>query len=120
MKGVEDGGSIRMGEKLKKYAPYLKVLAITSPKMCKAMVQHADAHLLRCLCECAHNILKGNVPLSPPQKKRLARYKKSLRTLLSKKASVKTKKRTLQKGGFVPALLQPLLNSVLKHLLNDN
>ena len=109
-----------MGEKLKRYAPYLKVLAITSPKMCKAMLQHADTHLVRCLCECAHNILKGTVPLTPVQKKRLARYKKSFHTLLRKSASLKSKKRTLQKGGFVPALLEPLMKTVFKKLLKES
>lgn len=61
------------------------------------------------LSECAHNILKGTVNLTPAQYKKLKKYKLQLRVLANKKASAKKKKSTIQKGGFIGALLGALL-----------
>lgn len=94
--------------KLKKYAGILKAMGVAPPAMCKAMVKAADPGLVRCLCECAVNILKGRVRLSPPQKTKLLRHKKDLRALVKKTGSSSSKKRILQKGGFLPALLDPI------------
>jgi hypothetical protein len=64
------------------------------------------------------NLLKGVIPLSPRQKRRLARYKTYLRDLASKRVSRKRKKQRLnQKGGILLSALLPLLLSVLGSLL---
>ena len=42
----------------------LHVLAHALPQMCKAIIRAADRELMTCLCECAQNILNGNVPLT--------------------------------------------------------
>jgi len=52
---------------------------------------------------------KGNVPLSDRQKSELRRKKKDLRALSLKKTSLQQKRRILQKGGFLTALLPPIL-----------
>lgn len=77
--------------------------------MQKSMIKAADGDLVRCLCECALNILKGNVRLTPPQKSKLTRHKHSLRQLASGKLKIGKKKKILQKGGFLSALLAPLI-----------
>ena len=69
-----------------------------------------DKGLLTCLCECSKNILKGNVPLSPGQKKNLRRHKRLLRKLTLKRTSKKIKNKILQKGGFLGALITPILS----------
>ena len=61
------------------------------------------------ICECAYNTLNGNVPLTPAQHRKLRRYNKQLRTLANRKKSQKVKKRTLQSGGFLGALLSTIL-----------
>jgi hypothetical protein len=61
-----------------------------------------------CLCECADNILRGNVPLTKLQKEKLKRNKAGLRALTKKSFSLKQKKAFLQKGGFLGSLLAPI------------
>ena len=65
------------------------------------------------MCECAHNILKGNVPLKNSHKGRLRQYKNDLQALVKRKTALHERKRILQKGGFVGALLAPLAKSLL-------
>ena len=72
-----------------------------------------------CVSECAKNIIKGNVPLNPAQLRRLRRERSNVRVLALKKTSLKKKRRVLQKGGFLGALLPPVLG-VLGSLLLGN
>ena len=97
-----------MSAKLKKYSSHLKVLARSKPRVCKLMVKEADAGLFNCLCECAYNILKGNVRVNASQLKSLSRYKKELRALVNCRKKLLYKRKVLQKGGFIGALLKPL------------
>ena len=107
-----------MSASLKKHAHLIKVLAQAKPQMCKAIVRAADKNLIICLCECAQNLLKGNVPLSKAQLKKLKRYRKEVQTLAQKRTSQSKRKEILQKGGFLPALLAPIALTVLGTLLN--
>ena len=104
-----------MSHRLKKHAACLHVLSIANNDMRKAMIKHADSDLVHCLCECAHNILKGNVPLTSGQLAKLKSYRQHLRNLVDKTKT--NKKRILQTGGFLPALLAPIAASVLGGLL---
>ena len=87
---------------LRRNADSICVLAKAQPRLAKQLIAGADHNLLNALSECASNILKGNLPLRPDQKRKLSKSKKAL----------------LMKGGFVGALagvLAPLLiNSVPK------
>ena len=109
-----------MSKRLRDNWNNLKVLKSANPSLRKAILKSADADLVRCLCDCAHNILKGTVKLSPAQKKALCRHSCHLRQLTGKK-SLKAKRNILvQKGGFIPALLGPIIGlaaSVLPHLI---
>ena len=73
------------------------------------MLKGASPDLIKALCECSLNILKGRIKLSPTQKKKLSRHKNNLRLLATKKSTLKHRKRVLQKGGFLGALLGPVL-----------
>ncbi len=76
-------------------------------------MQNISPKLLKCLCECCLNVLKGNVKLTASQKQNLSRHRKVLRDLADRKVSVKRKKHILvQKGGFLPALLRPILSTL--------
>ena len=74
---------------------------------------------LDCVSECAKNVIKGNVQLKPAQLRRLRRERSNVRALALKKTSLKKKRRILQKGGFLGALIPPVL-SVLGSLLLGN
>jgi hypothetical protein len=105
-----------MSESVKRQGEMLRLLARAKPPVVKAVVKNASPHLVKTLCECCHNVLKGNVPLTPVQKRRLRRHKASLRQLSKKKLTVKRRKEILQTGGFIGALLGPVLG-VLKGVL---
>ena len=77
------------------------------------MIQGASKELIACVCECALNILNGNVSLKPADKRKLKKYKHHIRALSTKKLSVQKKKKNLhQKGGFLGALLTPVLSAL--------
>jgi len=97
-----------MPRSINKYAQKLRMLRDAKPKLRKTIL--GDKGLISCLCECSKNILKGNVSLSPAQKRNLRRHKKSLRELTLKKISKKKKIKILQKGGFLGALITPILS----------
>src|SRR3989442_13340907 len=95
-----------MSHTLKKFTPYLRVLQKSSPKVRKALMKkHCSPEFIKCICECVKNVLVGNVTLSPEHKRRLKRHKRSLRKLTLKKTSLKEKKRIVQSGGFLGAMI---------------
>ena len=105
-----------MSTRLKRQAPILEALAKGHPHVCKAILKGADKDLLHCLSECAHNILKGNVHLTPAEKARLTKYKQQIRKVGQKKTSLKLKHKLVQTGGLIPALLAPLLAPLIAPL----
>ena len=99
-----------MSQTLKKYSQYLRVLQKSSPKVRrKLVVKQCSPEFIKCICECAKNVLVGNVELSPVHKRQLKRYRHSLRKLALKKTSLTAKKKIVQTGGFLGALLGPIV-----------
>jgi hypothetical protein len=62
------------------------IIYLQKTKLCirKHLITKADRSLVDCLCECADNSLRGNVPLTKLQKEKLKRNKAGLRTLTKK------------------------------------
>ena len=85
----------------------------------RALLKQVDLKLIRCICECAYNILQGNVPLSNKQKLHLKSHVNLLRKLVRTGDTLEKKRRIVQKGGgtFLPALLVPIVTSVLSKIL---
>ena len=100
-----------MTQRLKRHAGTLQFLA-KRPRLAKGIIAHADDDLLDCLRVCCKNTLDGNVPLSPSQRCKLKRHRATLRALTKPHLSKGKKKVLLQKGGFLPALLGPILGLV--------
>jgi len=65
------------------------------------------------------NVIKGYVPLTKRQMTNLRRKRYDLRSLSKRKTPLRTKRKILQKGGFLGALLPPVL-AVLGSLLLQN
>ena len=105
-----------MSSRVKKYLPVLKRINKLGNKAKRDFVRKCDREFLECISECAKNVLKGNVPLNDRQKTKLRRSRNDLRVLSVKKTSLRKKRRILQKGGFLTALLPPILG-VLANLL---
>ena len=62
------------------------------------------------------NILDGNVPLTSSQKNKLRINKLHLRRLVLKKTALAKKRKILQKGGFLSAILSaaiPLIGGLI-------
>ena len=78
----------------------LKALELTTPKLRKNIVRAADKDFIDCISECCRNVLKGNVSLTPKQKKSLFSHKCKLRTLSSKQISLQKKKTNNSNGWF--------------------
>jgi hypothetical protein len=100
-----------MSKRMKRSLPYLRVMGTCEPKLRKFMVNNVPAEVISAIRECSLNLLKGIVPLTPRQKRRLVRYKVHLRDLANKKVSRKRKRQRLnQKGGnLLSELLPPVL-----------
>ena len=104
---------------VRKHAAMLQMIAKARPDLRKTLVKMADEDVIRAICECADNTLKGHVHLTSVQKRRLARYKKTLRRLVKRGEGWKKKRDLiLQSGGFLLPLLAPVLGSVLAALIS--
>ena len=75
----------------------------------KQFVSCCDKNTIHSICECAKNILVGNVRLRTIQLNKLKKHKTAIRKLVLKKTPLKTKRRLLQKGGFLGALIGPAI-----------
>lgn len=108
-----------MSARLKRNFHILQLLQKANPKYRKAILKEAPSDLILCICEAIDNVLQGTVKLTPIQRKKLGRYKSMLRSLSVKRSGVKKKRELLvQKGGFLPAILAPII-SVAGALLGE-
>ena len=107
----------RLPPNIRRHAHILCVLAQAKPKVVKQLVASADPSLLDAISECSHNVLKGHVHLTALQKKRLAKYKKALRTLATKKTGNRQRRALSQKGGLIGSLLGVVAPLIAKAIL---
>lgn len=101
-----------MSHLLKKHIHELEVLK--SCKKCQRdeFLKKSSPDLIKCICEVCLNILNGNIPLTSEQKKKLESHRNFMRFLVKNKGkNFTTQKRAaiVQKGGFLPLILGPLL-----------
>jgi len=110
-----------MSQRLEKYAAFLKRLHKANNKERKQILKKVkhDKEFVKCLCECAKNIIKGNIKMTAAQREKICRRKQSFRKLALKKTSLKEKQRIVQSGGFLGALLGPII-SVLGSLFGSS
>lgn len=84
-----------------------------------AILRKCPNSLIKCVCECALNLLKGNIPISQQQKKKLIPYKRTLRNLSDKKIPLFKKRRVLvQKGNGLLSILIPAAVTALSSLIH--
>lgn len=103
---------------LRENAVELKQLRYSKPTRRKQMLKNASRKLVQCICECAHNTINKNVPLTEAQFKRLAPYKHTLRKLCKRGETWDKKKKIInQSGGFLLPLLVPIIGLLLQKAL---
>jgi len=100
-----------MSNRLRDNIELLKLLKkAKTPSQRNAIIEVAGNDLVYAICECIQNVLEGNVRLTSKRKAELAVYVDVLRDLADRKTKVEQKKKILkQKGGFLPALLAPVV-----------
>lgn len=98
---------------------HLRFIDLCPPSLRKDLLKRLPAPAVKAVCECALNTLKGNVPLTPHQKKKLRAHKQLLRRLADRRVSLFKKKKILvqQGGGFLSVLI-PAALSVLSTILH--
>ena len=84
-----------MSQRVQREIDFLKVLCKASPKQRCGIIEGANNELIKVICECALNCLKGNVPLTTAQRQKLCRHKQKLQTLADKKYPIKKKRKLL-------------------------
>ena len=103
---------------LLRHKAFFEVLRNADPKLRKAMIQNAQPDIIHALVELIVNTVKGNVPLTPIQKRKLSKHKRILRRIcmhcLKGKKIINgrhkdTRKLVVQSGGILPLFLLPLL-----------
>lgn len=92
-------------EKIEQNLKTLKILSCCGKKTKDKLIKKADKKLITAISECVLNTLNGNIKVSNKDKKKLAKYKYTLRKLLSNKAVKHKKEILIQKGGFLQFLL---------------
>ena len=105
---------------LKHHLNELRAICKCKSKKRKTLLKDSSGGVIRTIAQVGKNVLNGNFKLSPRQKQRLRRHKKTLRALSQKRSSIKSKRKLLiQKGAaFLPLLLAPILSAVAGSLFN--
>jgi len=98
--------------RLKKHSSTLQLQHKAKPGLRKAIITNVDEQLIRCICDCALNVLHGRVPISQQHKNCLSKHKQSLRKLVDRKNFLKKKRKVIQVGGFLGALLSAVIPTV--------
>ena len=70
----------------------LHALKDARTKLRRAIIANNDKELLHSICECALNVLRGNVKLSDCNKRKLRKFKRQLRTIVDKRVPLSKKK----------------------------
>jgi len=104
----------------KKQLAQLKLLQICPKKLRKQFIEKVDKQYIKTICECCLNTLKGNVPLTTQQKKKLSKHKGALRQLSNRRLALSKKRKIIsQKGGFLNILIPSVL-SVITSLIHGS
>ena len=95
-----------------------KLSRCTSAKTRKQLLTQGGKSLQKGIREICFNVLKGTVPLSAVQKQNLQKHARFVRELGKKKTSHKRRIVVEQRGGFLPALLIPMLMGLAKNIIS--
>ena len=106
-----------MSSRVERQVHLLQAIAEGHPQVVKAILRGADNDLIKCLAECALNLLRGNIVLTPDEKTKLIKYRQKIRNIAGKKQTLKDKHKTIQTGGLAAALLAPLMKPLIAPLV---
>lgn len=102
-----------MSQRLHRNKTFLKKLTKCYGKKREKIINDASNEQIQSLTEVAHNIVKGNFPIPQKTLKKLSKHKIHIRKLSKLKPSSKSKRKLLiQKGGFLPLMITPVLSAL--------
>lgn len=101
-------------DRMSEFEPFLKELKRAPPSKRVLLLEGAPSCLIRLLCECGLNILRGNLKLKKTQYERLKPYKATLLKLSKPFTHLKEKREDLlkKKGGVLPVLIPIVLSAL--------
>lgn len=102
-----------------KNLPILKAIATSPPKLRHALLENGNLQVIKAIVECIENVLKGNITLEENCFRKLKKHKSALRAVSRAPNKLTQKKKVIiQKGGgFLPALLIPIITVLAERLL---
>ena len=101
---------------------YLNTLkAIQKSNSRGIILSHCSNDIIKAICECVLNLLKGNIIISKHQKDRLVKHRQDLRKLVRKKVPLyKEREILVQKGGSFLGLLLPAAITAITSLIHGS
>jgi hypothetical protein len=109
--------NVRMTERMRKNAGTLLALRKAKAAIKRTVISEGKRDLIEALMDCARLIINGEIKPTRAQLQNLRRRSVDITRLLNAQTSVDAKKRVLQKGGFLSALLAPFIATLGKALL---
>lgn len=96
----------------------LKVLTESNPGMRKAIISRASKQFINTLLLCIKRVIEYRSRLSTSDLKNIQRHSNSVTNILRKGKTIKERKKVLQKGGFLSAIL-PIVGNLLSGLFKQ-
>lgn len=111
----------RVANTTKRTVQYLSVCR--DPKIRHLILQKSSDGVVKAICNAALNAERGDVALTPQQKRLFSRHRKHISLLTARNVPLKKKRQALvQRGGFLqfllPALLGPVISTIGNLLFN--
>jgi len=104
---------LMMMKRIKSNYHHLQVFKTAKPQLRRALIKNCSSELVKSISECVLNVLRNNLQMSECQKKRLQKFKGSLRALADKRVSISAKRRLINlRGGFLVPLLSAILTTI--------
>lgn len=102
-----------------KHIHLLDALAKAKPSERKILLKNSNFGVVKSIVECIENVLNGNVKLDKNRLKKLKKYKNQLRKIYASGKKWTSKKKVIIQtgGGFLPALLLPVISAIASRLV---
>ena len=111
----------KLSNRVKKHIPTMALLSTVPKGVMKKYLRTNDKQFTDAISECCLNIIRGAIPLTSNEYTALERYQNDIRKLSTRRTALAKKKKIIQKGGFLSALIAPLigvLGSVVSGLIS--
>ena len=110
-------GKKKKPSKVRQHFEFLSYLSSIPPRRQKLLIKGADRPLLESLSEICINLLADRLELSKAQIDKLRPYKRQIYQLSQRRHSVAQKKRIVQKGGMLTALLSAVVPALISSII---